>query len=177
MRQALGPAAFNQCEGSCDLTGRYMDLSEAGANPFFHYTHPRVLNVVFLAKCNAQEIAEAWTQGIVTLITAGSLDDEQKAELRKFVAARQRLRAAHAPGFPSGFCDEEGLRYDRELVNAKLFRGVDGITILYVANKDALITFEFDKKTACLLAGLPEQKTIQACANKLDFLILRANSA
>jgi hypothetical protein len=163
--QASQPDAFTSCEYGNDLTTRYVDVwcpdldgsrkSTGGdhmAPEMVRYTFPDVL--VYMA-CEDKKIWPlAFLDGLILrvdrqLMLSCSEQGQQYAKdaqdpiVSNFVKARKALREATAPGYPEGFRDNVGLRVEGS-VEARTFRGADGITVVYYAPHAGVATLELD---------------------------------
>lgn len=142
VRKALGPEGSTMMEASGDITGRWVDIWTAFAEPTLRYTWP---DKIYLgAACTVQGLNDALIYGLVPQVNFAAPNEitaalespagneKTLAPLRRFLAIREKL--VGAPGYPDGFRDDVGLTVSDPNVAAKAFRKPGkGITVVYYA--------------------------------------------
>jgi hypothetical protein len=158
------PDAFTSCEMGNDLTTRYVDVwcpdfmfsgkSTGGdlmAPEMVRYTVPGALTCMYSAEMENWPLA--FLDGCILRIDRpvsscpGQIqqykEEAQDPVVSNFVKVRKALREATAPGYPEGFRDNVGLQV-KGSVEARTFRGADGITVVYYALHAGVATLELD---------------------------------
>lgn len=148
-RAAMGEGSYLMSESFNDLTARYNDCASNawfnvdtllfGADGFEYgctqYTHPYIRYqpsslVAFSAdnKVTVGVLIGAVTGGLVCAPEATS----QQARLQ-YVAMKQALREADAPGYPFGYRDTLGLKCSDANLFARVFTDGERVTLTYTA--------------------------------------------
>lgn len=146
IRRTLGPDGSTNMEASGDITGRWVDIWTAFAEPTLKYTWPD--KIYFGSPTTVQGLNEALVYGNIPFVnfivkdevseTLGSSEGDRRllGPLRRYLILREQL--AGTPGYPDGFRDDVGLMVSDPNIVAKVFRAPDrGVTVVYYAKEVA----------------------------------------
>jgi hypothetical protein len=161
---ASQPDAFTSCEMGNDLTTRFVDVwcpefQSGGKSTGGDRMVPEMVRYTFPAAltCMYSEEMETWPLAFLdgcilrldrpTSSCPGQIqqyqDEARDPIVSNFVKVRKALRESTAPGYPEGFHDNAGLQVEGS-VEARVFRGTDGITVVYYASKAGIATLKLD---------------------------------
>lgn len=183
MRHALGPDGFLKPEGYSDTTGIWFDEYE-WRDPMSQYTHPDHVWVGYGQPDEPYSANYVFVNGLLPEFFPGNIRDKlaTASTLKRALALRDELMTRHAPGYPYGYRETEGIRTGEQSVEipgwrvrkqpygftstlersdaderlmARTFSGKDGVTVLYAA----IEAVETDLHVDCRTLGHSELGT------------------
>jgi hypothetical protein len=125
LHDGLGPQSSIIVEGTGDMSGRWADLNHAYPDPAVAFTLPFKryvwgLDTVTPDPKLTEHVHEALAHGYAIVCSGKAPADP--APLRHYVTFRRRLERAHVPGYPDGYRDTLGLRWNSAALSACTFR-------------------------------------------------------
>ncbi len=165
-------------EVGSDLQTRDVDIWTTGGGyaqggqlttEMVRYTFPYRLAVDHGVTVEA--INQALVNGFI-LSLPSEIPEAAKPAVRQFASMRRLLRERAAPGFPEGFRDRVGLRFDSSKIRARSYSSSEGITVLYAALADTDASIEVDRGALGRGTGI-ERVSVKLRAGETGYQILK----
>ena len=184
LHEGLGAQSVIMVEGTGMVAGRWVDANHAYPDPAVAFTFPLKRYLWFLDPMTPDpELAKlvnlSLAHGYAIMVNLGQGKAIANPEpLRRYVAMRKRLEQESAPGYPNGFRDTVGLKWEDPALEARAFRGpAAGITVVYYAT--APVDTELEVDGAAL--GFPglgtKRRRVKLDKDGIDFWILKPPAA